>query len=66
MAAGCSMRSTNSKSAFWLARSTQGMLLRLKAVATGLKDGSGDEGLDHILSEIDVRVAVELAKAGMN
>ena len=44
----------------------QGMLLRLKAVATGLKDGSGDEGLDHVLSEIDLRVAVELAKAGMN
>lgn len=42
------------------------MLLRLKAVATDLKDGSGDERLDQVLSEIDLRVAVELAKAGMN
>jgi len=41
-------------------------LLRLKAVAGDLKDGSGDERLDQVLSEIDLRVAVELAKAGMN
>jgi hypothetical protein len=44
----------------------QGMLLRLKAVAVDLKDGSGDEKLDQVLSEIDLRVAVELAKAGIN
>jgi hypothetical protein len=44
----------------------QGTLLRLKAVATDLKDGSGDERLDQVLSEIDLRVAVELAKAGIN
>lgn len=44
----------------------QGTLLRLKAVAADLKDGSGDQGLDQVLSEIDLRVAVELAKAGMN
>jgi hypothetical protein len=44
----------------------QAMLLRLKAVAADLKDGSGDERLDQVLSEIDLRVAVELAKAGMN
>lgn len=44
----------------------QGTLLRLKAVAGDLKDGSGDERLDQVLSEIDLRVAVELAKAGMN
>jgi len=44
----------------------QATLLRLKAVAGDLKDGSGDERLDQILSEIDLRVAVELAKAGMN
>lgn len=42
----------------------QAMLLRLKAVAADLKDGSGDERLDSVLSEIDLRVAVELAKAG--
>jgi len=44
----------------------QGMLLRLKAVAADLKEGSGDDGLDRVLSEIDLRVAVELAKAGIN
>jgi Class II flagellar assembly regulator len=44
----------------------QGTLLRLKAVAVDLKDGSGDERLDLILGEIDLRVAVELAKAGLN
>jgi len=44
----------------------QATLLRLKAVATDLKDGSGDERLDQVLGEIDLRVAVELAKAGMN
>jgi hypothetical protein len=41
-------------------------LLRLKAVATDLKDGSGDEKLDQVLGEIELRVAVELAKAGIN
>lgn len=44
----------------------QATLLRLKAVAADLKDGSGDERLDQVLSEIDLRVAVELAKVGMN
>src|ERR1700735_3304210 len=39
-------------------------LLRLKAVAADLQDGSGDEKLDQVLSEIELRVAVELAKAG--
>jgi Class II flagellar assembly regulator len=41
-------------------------LLRLKAVASDLKDGSGDEQLDQVLCEIELRVAVELAKAGIN
>jgi hypothetical protein len=44
----------------------QTTLLRLKSVAADLKDGSGDEKLDQILGEIDLRVAVELAKAGLN
>jgi hypothetical protein len=44
----------------------QATLLRLKSVAADLKDGSGDEKLDQILGEIDLRVAVELAKAGLN
>jgi Class II flagellar assembly regulator len=43
----------------------QGTLLRLKSAATDLGDGSGDEKLDQVLAEIDLRVAVELAKAGM-
>src|ERR1700689_5654001 len=37
-------------------------LLRLKAVAAHLQDGSGDEKLDQVLSEIELRGAVELAK----
>jgi hypothetical protein len=44
----------------------QGTLLRLKSVAADLKDASGDEKLDQVLAEIDLRVAVELAKAGMS
>lgn len=43
----------------------QGTLLRLKTVAADLKDGSGDERLNSVLAEIDLRVAVELAKAGI-
>ena len=43
----------------------QSPLLRLKSAATDLKGPSGDPGLDSILAEIDLRVEVELAKAGM-
>jgi hypothetical protein len=43
----------------------QGTLLRLKSVAADLRDGSGDDKLDAVLAEIDLRVAVELAKAGI-
>jgi Class II flagellar assembly regulator len=35
---------------------------RLKAVVSGLKDGSGDPVLDGVLAEIELRVEVELAK----
>ena len=41
------------------------MLARLKVAADGLTDGSGDPGLDAVLGEIELRVAVELAKAGI-
>ncbi len=41
-------------------------MLRLKAVAVDLQDLSGDERLDAVLAEIDLRVAVELAKAGLS
>jgi hypothetical protein len=44
----------------------QSTLLRLKSAATDLRDGSGDDRLDQVLAEIDLRVAVELAKAGMS
>jgi hypothetical protein len=42
-----------------------GTLLRLKTVAADLQDGSGDDRLDSVLAEIELRVAVELAKAGI-
>jgi hypothetical protein len=43
----------------------QSTLMRLKSAAAELKDPSGDPGLDNVLSEIDLRVEVELAKAGI-
>ena len=41
-----------------------GVVARLRAAAADLKSSSGDPGLDAVLSEIDLRVEVELAKAG--
>lgn len=43
----------------------QATMLRLKSVAADLKEGSGDARLDSVLAEIDLRVEVELAKAGI-
>lgn len=40
-------------------------LMRLKVAAEGLTEETGDPGLDDVLGEIDLRVAVELAKAGI-
>ncbi len=40
-------------------------LARLKVAAEGLNEETGDSGLDTVLGEIDLRVAVELAKAGI-
>jgi hypothetical protein len=37
---------------------------RLREAAANLKSSSGDPGLDSVLSEIELRVEVELAKAG--
>jgi hypothetical protein len=37
---------------------------RLKAATALLRDGSGDDRLDHVLAEIELRAAVELAKFG--
>jgi hypothetical protein len=42
-----------------------GTLARLKVAAEGLDEQTGDPGLDTVLGEIDLRVAVELAKAGI-
>jgi hypothetical protein len=38
------------------------MVHRLKTIAAGLKDMSGDPRIDQVLAEIDLRVEVELAK----
>ena len=43
----------------------QSTLARLKVASEGLTERSGDAGLDGVLGEIDLRVAVELAKAGV-
>lgn len=40
-------------------------LARLKSVAAGLVESTGDPGLDTVLAEIELRVGVELAKIGM-
>jgi hypothetical protein len=40
-------------------------LARLEVAAEGLTDETGDGGLDTVLHEINLRVAVELAKAGL-
>jgi hypothetical protein len=40
-------------------------LARLKVAGEGLSEATGDAGLDVVLGEIDLRVAVELAKAGI-
>jgi len=42
-----------------------GALARLKSVASGLSEATGDPGLDTVMAEIDLRVEVELAKIGM-
>lgn len=41
-----------------------GTVARLRSAAADLKTSSGDPGLDQLLSEIELRVEVELAKAG--
>lgn len=40
-------------------------LARLKTAAEGLTETTGDPGLDGVMAEIGLRVAVELAKAGV-
>ena len=65
MAAARSTRSTSSSSGCSPARSIRARCCGSNPLAADLKDGSGDERLDAVLAEIDLRVAVELAKAGM-
>jgi hypothetical protein len=43
----------------------QSSLLRLKAAVGGLSEACGDPRLDAVLGEIELRVEVELAKAGL-
>ncbi|MGC1465501.1 MAG: flagellar assembly protein FliX [Pseudolabrys sp.] len=43
----------------------QSSLARLKIAGEGLDQSTGDAGLDGVLGEINLRVAVELAKAGV-
>ncbi len=38
------------------------VVARLKTAAAGLKEATGDPGLDDLLAEIELRVEVELAK----
>lgn len=40
------------------------MIQRLREAASELKSNSGEPGLDQVLAEIELRVEVELAKAG--
>jgi hypothetical protein len=39
-------------------------LLRLKSATADLRDTSGDDRLDSVLAEIELRLAVEIAKMG--
>ena len=41
---------------------TPATLNKLRSAATYLKDGSGEDGLDGVLDEIELRVEVEIAK----
>jgi hypothetical protein len=43
----------------------QAAMLRLKSVAGDLHEPTGDVRLDQVMAEIDLRVSVELAKAGI-
>lgn len=45
---------------------TPATVARLRNAAADLKASSGDAGLDAVLSEIELRVEVELAKAGQS
>lgn len=40
-------------------------MARLKVAADGLSEETGDPGLDAVMGEIELRVAVEIAKAGI-
>ncbi len=44
---------------------TPSIMARLKVVADGLSEETGDPGLDAVMGEIELRVAVEIAKAGI-
>ena len=57
--------STRSSSALLDGSVDQSTLGAAEGRGGGADRGSGDPGLDAVLGEIDLRVAVELAKAGV-
>ena len=59
------MRSTISSSTFLSGELDHATVARLQSAAADLKHGSGESGLDKVLAEIELRVEVELAKAGI-
>jgi hypothetical protein len=44
---------------------TPATMARLQVVADGLAEETGDPGLDAVMGEISLRIAVEIAKAGI-
>lgn len=42
-----------------------GTLYQLRSLSGGFRESSGDPGLDGVMGEIELRVEVELAKAGI-
>ncbi len=58
------MRSNSLKVALLDGSVDRGTLARLKVATEGLTETTGDAGLDAVMQEIDLRLAVELAKAG--
>jgi hypothetical protein len=56
--------STSSRSGLLSGNLDASTVNRLRDAAANLKSSSGDPGLDAVLSEIELRVEVELAKAG--
>ena len=59
-----SMPSTSLSSRCWVGRRAMQRYRRLKSATADLASGTGDEQLDQVLSEIELRLEVEIAKLG--